>query len=202
MAVVQAGPVTEDFLETQVAPMIEGSWSVRPAAALAALATLALALPAPLGGAQDQTSLPDIEDEDVPDLRGDAYLATEAPQAIQEREFIRERIAEGMTKEQIKDALVAEFGPEVLAVPEAEGFDLVAWLVPGAVIAVAGGAIFIGPRRAAARRARWRSASRCPSPGWTRRSRSAWTRTWRAAVTHGASRGRPAASSASAWRHG
>ena len=86
-----------------------------------------------------------------------------------------------MTKEQIKDALVAEFGPEVLAVPEAGGFDLAAWLVPGAVIAVAGGAIFIGLRR-------WRregggrdgrSRSR-PSPAWTRRSRSAWTRTWRA----------------------
>ena len=46
-------------------------------------------------------------------------LATESPQAIQEREFIRKRIAEGLTKDEIKDALVAEFGPEVLAVPEA-----------------------------------------------------------------------------------
>ena len=35
----------------------------------------------------------------------------------------------------------------MLAVPEAEGFDLAAWLVPGAVIVVAGVAIFIGLRR-------------------------------------------------------
>jgi cytochrome c-type biogenesis protein CcmH len=74
-------------------------------------------------------------------------LATEAPQANQEREFIRERIAQGQSKEEIKDALVAEFGPEVLAIPEAEGFDLAAWLVPGAAIVLAAAAIFVGLRR-------------------------------------------------------
>ena len=105
----------------------------------AALAALALALPAAAAAQEPQTSLPDIEDEVMCPICGVTLeLATEAPQAIQERDFIRERIAEGMTKEQIKDALVAEFGPEVLAVPEAEGFDLAAWLVPGAVIVVAG----------------------------------------------------------------
>jgi cytochrome c-type biogenesis protein CcmH len=114
----------------------------------AALAALALALPAAAAAQEPQTSLPDIEDEVMCPICGVTLeLATEAPQAIQEREFIRERIAEGQTKDQIKDALVAEFGPEVLAVPEAEGFDLAAWLVPGAVIVVAGGAIFIGLRR-------------------------------------------------------
>jgi cytochrome c-type biogenesis protein CcmH len=54
------------------------------------------------------------------------------------------RIAEGLDKEQIKDALVAEYGPEVLAIPETEGFDLAAWLVPGAAIVVAAVAIFVG----------------------------------------------------------
>jgi cytochrome c-type biogenesis protein CcmH len=115
---------------------------------VAALAALALALPAAAAAQEPQTSLPDIEDEVMCPICGVTLeLATEAPQAIQEREFIRERIAEGQTKDQIKDALVAEFGPEVLAVPEAEGFDLAAWLVPGAVIVLAGGAIFIGLRR-------------------------------------------------------
>jgi cytochrome c-type biogenesis protein CcmH len=115
---------------------------------VAALAALALALPAVATAQEPQTSLPDIEDEVMCPICGVTLeLATEAPQAIQEREFIRERIAEGQTKEQIKDALVAEFGPEVLAVPEAEGFDLAAWLVPGAVIILAGASIFIGLRR-------------------------------------------------------
>ncbi len=74
-------------------------------------------------------------------------LASESPQAIREREYIRTLIAQGQTKDEIKDALVAEFGDEVLALPDDEGFDLAAWLVPGVVILGAGVAIFVGVRR-------------------------------------------------------
>ncbi len=113
-----------------------------------ALVALCLALPAAAAAQEPQTSLPDIEDEVMCPICGVTLeLATEAPQAIQEREFIRDRIAQGLTKEEIKDELVAEFGPEVLAVPEAEGFDLAAWLVPGAAILAAAVAIFVGVRR-------------------------------------------------------
>ena len=45
-------------------------------------------------------------------------LATSSPQAIQERDFIRQLIAQGLTKDEIKDRLVAEFGSEVLAIFE------------------------------------------------------------------------------------
>ena len=74
-------------------------------------------------------------------------LASDSPQAIDERELIRDLIADGLTKEEIKDELVAEFGPEVLATPSTEGFDLAAWIVPG--LAILGGAAvaFIGLRR-------------------------------------------------------
>jgi cytochrome c-type biogenesis protein CcmH len=117
--------------------------------ALAAVAVLvALAVPAAAIAQEPQASLADIEDEVMCPICGVTLeLATEAPQAIQEREFIRERIAAGQTKDEIKDALVAEFGPEVLAVPEAEGFDLAAWLVPGIAILVAAVAILVGLRR-------------------------------------------------------
>jgi cytochrome c-type biogenesis protein CcmH/NrfF len=74
-------------------------------------------------------------------------LASESPQAIRQREFIRDQIAEGRTKEEIKDALVAEFGDEVLASPGDEGFDLAAWIVPGLAIVAAGVAIVVGLRR-------------------------------------------------------
>jgi cytochrome c-type biogenesis protein CcmH len=115
---------------------------------LVTVAALAVAVPATALAQEPQTSLPDIEDEVMCPICGVTLeLATEAPQAIQERQFIRERIAAGQTKDEIKDALVAEFGPEVLAVPEAEGFDLAAWLVPGAVIVAAAGTIFVGLRR-------------------------------------------------------
>ena len=74
-------------------------------------------------------------------------LATESPQANREREFIRGLIAAGATKEEIKDELVAEFGDEVLAIPDDEGFDLAAWIVPGLAIVAAAIAIFVGLRR-------------------------------------------------------
>lgn len=125
------------------------------AAALAALALAtvltALALPAAALAQAPQTSLADIEDEVMCPICGvPLEHATEAPQAIQERAFIRERVDAGLSKEQIKDDLVAEFGPEVLAIPETEGFDLAAWLVPGLALIAAAVAILLGLRR-------WRS---------------------------------------------
>jgi cytochrome c-type biogenesis protein CcmH len=78
---------------------------------------------------------------------GTALGLSEAPQADRQRAFIRELIAEGRTKDEIKDALVAEYGEEVLAVPDSEGFDLAAWLVPGLAILVAAVAIGIGLTR-------------------------------------------------------
>lgn len=58
-------------------------------------------------------------------------LATDAPQANREREFIRRQVAACKSKDEVKSALAAEFGDEVLSLPDDEGFDLAAYLVPG-----------------------------------------------------------------------
>lgn len=59
----------------------------------------------------------------------------ESPQASRERVLIRGLIAQGRSEAQIKRALVSEYGPAVLALPSAKGFDLAAYLVPaGAVV--------------------------------------------------------------------
>jgi cytochrome c-type biogenesis protein CcmH len=122
--------------------------STRKALTVLAAAAACVALASPALAQEPQTSLPDVEDEVMCPVCGvPLELATEAPQAEQMRGFIRDRIDDGQSKEQIKDALVAEFGDEVLAIPEAEGFDLAAWLVPGAAILFAGGMIFVGLRR-------------------------------------------------------
>jgi cytochrome c-type biogenesis protein CcmH len=59
-----------------------------------------------------------------------------SPQAERQREFILTQIEAGKDKDQIKQALVAEFGSEVLAEPDADeqGFDAAAFLVPAAVV--------------------------------------------------------------------
>lgn len=91
--------------------------------------------------AEPRVTLPDIEDEVMCVECRTALNVSTAPVADQERAFIRARIADGMTKEQIKAALVEEYGPDVLAEPPRRGFDLAAWLVPGALVALAAGGV-------------------------------------------------------------
>jgi cytochrome c-type biogenesis protein CcmH len=104
--------------------------------------------------AEPKTTLPDVEDEVMcVECRTALNVSTSAV-ADQERAFIRARIADGMTKEEIKAALVDEYGPAVLAEPGDEGFDLAGWLVPGAVVVLAGlGVVLLAGR--------WR---RAPAP--------------------------------------
>jgi cytochrome c-type biogenesis protein CcmH/NrfF len=102
---------------------------------------------------QPKTTLPDVEDEVMCPVCGTALNLSFAPQADRERAFIRREIAAGKTKDEIKDDLVAQYGTEVLAEPPKSGFDLTAWLVPGAAILVAAIAIALGLRR-------WRRAGR------------------------------------------
>ncbi len=114
---------------------------------LAIAALFALLLPAAAGAAQPRASLPDIEDEVMCTICGTALQLSSSPQAERERAFINELIDKGKTKEQIKDALVAEYGPEVLAVPRGEGFDLTAWILPIAGVAAAIVLIALAARR-------------------------------------------------------
>jgi cytochrome c-type biogenesis protein CcmH len=58
----------------------------------------------------------------------------ESPQANRERAFIQNLIDEGQDEAQIKDALVAQYGPTVLGLPGAHGFDLTVYLVPLAAL--------------------------------------------------------------------
>jgi cytochrome c-type biogenesis protein CcmH len=98
-------------------------------ALLAALLALAL-LAAPAAAQAPRASLPDIEDEVMCLECGTALNVSTSDVADQEREFIADLIAQGKTKAQVKDALVAEYGPRVLAEPEDDGFQLTAWVVP------------------------------------------------------------------------
>ena len=100
------------------------------------LALVATLLPA-TAGAGTQATLADLEDEVMCPICGTLLELAEAPQARRERAFIAGQIAAGKTKEEVKDALVAEYGREVLAVPEGSGFNLSAYLVPAIAFAVA-----------------------------------------------------------------
>ena len=113
----------------------------RALGAALAVTVLLTALAAPAQAVAPRASLPDIEDEVMCPVCGTPLNISEAPQAEREREFIRTLIVRGQTKEQIKRALVAEYGAAVLAVPGDEGIDLAAWAVPVAALLLAAVAV-------------------------------------------------------------
>ena len=122
---------------------------------VAAALALAVAPGSALAATCPRTSGADIEDEVLcPVCKTPLALAQEAPQADRERAFILERVEQCESKPAIKAALVAEFGDEVLALPDDEGFDLAAYLVP--LLGLAGG---LGACSLAIARGRGRRAS-------------------------------------------
>jgi cytochrome c-type biogenesis protein CcmH len=104
---------------------------------LVAAAVLALAAPAALAAAP-RTTLGDVEDEVMCPVCGTPLNVSESPQANRERAYIRQLVAEGKTKAQIKRALVDQFGPDVLALPQSDkGVNWAVYVVPAALVLVA-----------------------------------------------------------------
>lgn len=100
------------------------------AVALCALAT------AGAGTAASPPTAADLESQIVCPVCETTLDQSTAPIALRMKAFIRTRIAAGDSEQQIKDALVAEFGSEVLAEPPGGGFGLLAWVLPlGALLA-------------------------------------------------------------------
>ena len=93
-----------------------------------------------------KATLGDVENEVMCPVCGTPLaLATEAPQAQQERAYIQELIDDCRSKDEIKAALVAQFGDDVLALPGDEGGgelgDVLVYLVPALGLLLAGGGI-------------------------------------------------------------
>jgi cytochrome c-type biogenesis protein CcmH len=117
-----------------------------------AAALVGLALLAPAAASAQQASLPDIEDEVMCPICGTTLELSDSPQAEREREFIRQQIDQGRSKDEIKDALVAEYGEDVLALPDSDGFDLTAWVIPALGIGIAAAAVGFAIARLGRRR--------------------------------------------------
>jgi len=126
---------------------------VRVRVLLGVLAALAVAVPT--AAAEQRASLTEIEKQVMCPVCGTLLQLAESPQAQREKAFIRRLIAEGKTEDQIKDALVAEYGDEVLALPQGSGFSLSAYVVPIVALLVAAVALAIGVLR-------WRRAGGDP----------------------------------------
>jgi cytochrome c-type biogenesis protein CcmH len=116
------------------------------------LGLVLLALPPMTLAAPPQTNIADVEDEVMCPICGTLLELAESPQAQRERALVKRLIAAGKSKEEIKDALVAQYGRQVLALPGGSGFDLSAYLVPAIAFLIAAVALSVGVRR-------WRRAA-------------------------------------------
>ena len=125
-------------------------------------ALVALFAPAALAQNCPQTTLADVEDEVMCPVCGTPLgLATEAPQAQRQRAYIERQIADCRSKDEIKQALAAQFGESVLALPgdgddDSLG-DVLVYAIPALAIVLGLGGIALavlrwrgrGPRRPA-----------------------------------------------------
>jgi cytochrome c-type biogenesis protein CcmH len=88
--------------------------------------TLALASPA----AAACPTLADLEGKLICPTCKTTLDQSDAPVARQIKAYVQRRVDACASEQQIKDELVAEYGPAVLAAPPRKGFHWLAWLLP------------------------------------------------------------------------
>jgi cytochrome c-type biogenesis protein CcmH len=105
------------------------------------LATLPLSLsifmslpPGAAAKPRPRASLPQIEPQVMCVTCKIPLNVAQSPQADRERAYIQSLIDRGEDEGQIKRALVGQYGPNVLGLPTASGFNLAAYLVPTLVV--------------------------------------------------------------------
>jgi cytochrome c-type biogenesis protein CcmH len=95
------------------------------------VALFALGLPAAAGAKSGlRSELNEIEEEVMCPVCGTLLGLAESPQATREKVFVEKLVKEGKSKDEVKDALVAQYGDAVLAEPNGSGFSISAYVVP------------------------------------------------------------------------
>ena len=134
------------LLITLVAAPVALAPAITPATSAAAIAPRA--------------SLTDIESDVMCTSCREPLEVAQSPQADSERAYIRGLIAQGETKSQIINNLVAQYGTAVLGKPPAHGFNLTVYIIPPAILVLGAGILaFTLPRW----RRRTRAAARAPA---------------------------------------
>jgi len=106
--------------------------------AFALVATLTLGLLAPAAGAATpRASFTDIEQDVMCIACHEPLAVAQSPEAFSERAYIRQLIHQGLDKQQIEKQLVVQYGPAILAKPPAHGFNLLIYVLPPVLLAIA-----------------------------------------------------------------
>jgi cytochrome c-type biogenesis protein CcmH len=105
------------------------------------LAALVFAAPAAAGCAHPRTSLAYLEGQVMCPTCHTTLDQSDSAAAQRIELFISRKIAACWTTKQIESALVANYGPAILAAPSHKGFDLLAWWLP--IAGVLGGGLVL-----------------------------------------------------------
>lgn len=120
--VLAGGPTAPAFAETPPRGATPGAAQTGPDAGSGGPDAAA---PVPI-----RANLPDLEDEVMCPICGTLLGMSRAPAAERQRVFMRRLIREGKTNDEIKDALVAEYGPQVLGLPDDDEINFFVYVVP------------------------------------------------------------------------
>jgi cytochrome c-type biogenesis protein CcmH/NrfF len=127
---------------------------------------MVMAAPALAAVIPPRVSLTDIEKDVMCVVCKTPLAVSQSPQAARERALISALIARGETKPQIEQALVAQYGPAVLGLPPAHGFNLTLYVLPPAVLLAGGVVLAIAlPRWKRRTRAHTAASATAPAPG-------------------------------------
>ena len=110
---------------------------------IALVVALALVLAPAALASEERPTQAELEGELVCPTCHTTLDQSNAPVALRMKAFVRQRIAAGDTKSEIKGQLVAQFGKGVLAAPEKKGFDLLAWVLPIVGLVVGAGVLSV-----------------------------------------------------------
>lgn len=115
----------------------------RRGALLGVLATLGLLVaatvlpPAADAAAKTRASFTQMEQQFMCIECHEALNVAQSQESYSERSFLRLLIAQGLDPQQIKAQFVANYGPAVLSTPPASGFNLLIYVLPPALLALA-----------------------------------------------------------------
>ncbi len=134
--------------------------SLRPLLALMALGVAISATgagPAASASAEPQVGFYSIVGQFMCTTCHEPLNQVNSPQAISEKQTLQGLIARGLTVTQIKNAMVDQYGQQVLARPQASGFNLTIYILPPAIfVAGLGLLIYTLPK--------WRARARAAKP--------------------------------------
>ena len=89
---------------------------------------------APAAAAPARASFTQIENDLMCVACHESLAVAQSPEAMSERQYVRDLISQGLDRRQIEHEMEESYGPAVLALPPAHGFNILVYIIPPLVL--------------------------------------------------------------------